>query len=156
MTGLCDSGQLVDCFLRPDVRKGFCQQFASAMVMLLRQNAVAARLAMGYLPGREQTDGVWQVDRASAHAWVEVFFPGEGWVQFDPTPGTQERGGVATELPIGHPVATASPGQARAGVPPPARSPSTSPARTSSEAALHWLRRAGRPAACWRSSWSAS
>ncbi len=38
VTGLCDSGQLVDCFLREDVRKGFCQQFASAMVMLLRQN----------------------------------------------------------------------------------------------------------------------
>ena len=119
VTGLCDSGQLIDCFLKPGVRKGFCQQFASAMVMLLRQNAVAARLAMGYLPGREQTDGVWQVDRASAHAWVEVFFPGEGWVQFDPTPGSQtrERGGVATELPIGHPVAIASPGTGPSGSP---------------------------------------
>ena len=159
VTGLCDSGQqLVDCFLRPGIRKGFCQQFASAMVMLLRENAVAARLAMGYLPGKEQTDGVWQVDRASQHAWVEVFFPGEGWVQFDPTPGSQthERGGVATDLPVGHPVATAIPGQARAGAPPPARSPSTSPARTSSEAARRWRRRVGRRGACWRSSWSAS
>jgi transglutaminase-like putative cysteine protease len=119
VTGLCDSGQLVDCFLRPDVRKGFCQQFASAMVMLLRENKVAARLAMGYLPGREQPDGVWQLDRASQHAWVEVFFPGEGWVQFDPTPGsqTQERGGVATALPAGHPVAIASPGTGPSGSP---------------------------------------
>ncbi|HVQ23296.1 MAG TPA: transglutaminase domain-containing protein, partial [Candidatus Saccharimonadia bacterium] len=117
VTGLCDSGQLVDCFLRPGIRKGFCQQFASAMVMLLRENFVAARLAMGYLPGKEQTDGVWQVDRASAHAWVEVYFPGEGWVQFDPTPGTQERGGVATRLPPGHPVATASPGTGPSGSP---------------------------------------
>ena len=158
VTGLCDSGQqLVDCFLTPGIRKGFCQQFASAMVMLLRENAVAARLAMGYLPGKEQTDGVWQVDRASAHAWVEVFFPGEGWVQFDPTPGTtRSEAAWPPSCPWG--IRSRPPARvpARAGAPPPARSPSTSPARTSSAAARRWRRPAGRPGACWRSSWSAS
>ncbi len=65
---------------------------------------------MGYLPGVEQPDGIWEVDRGSAHAWVEVFFPDHGWVQFDPTPGTRGRGGVPTVLPPGQPIAAASPG----------------------------------------------
>ena len=102
--GLCQSGQVIDCFLREDVRRGFCQQFASAMVMMLRTQKIPARLAMGYLPGSKRaSDGAWQIDRGAAHAWVEVYFVGEGWVRFDPTPGTavRERGGIATVLPPG-------------------------------------------------------
>ena len=111
ITGVCTSGQIVDCFLREDVRKGFCQQFATAMVMLLRENSVPARLAMGYLPGVERSDGVWEIGRSAAHAWVEVYFPGYGWVQFDPTP-TTDLGGTVTGrvLPEGQPVATPAAG----------------------------------------------
>lgn len=102
--GLCQSGQVIDCFLREEIRRGFCQQYASAMVMMLRTQKIPARLAMGYLPGSQRaSDGLWQIDRGAAHAWVEVYFVGEGWVRFDPTPGTQvqERGGVATVLQPG-------------------------------------------------------
>ncbi|HEY8167565.1 MAG TPA: transglutaminaseTgpA domain-containing protein [Candidatus Limnocylindrales bacterium] len=100
VTGQACSGQVVDCFLDEQNRRGFCQQFASAMVMLLRENRVASRLAMGYLPGEERRDGVWEIDRAAAHAWVEVYFPGAGWVRFDPTPGS-DRGRAPTVLPPG-------------------------------------------------------
>jgi transglutaminase-like putative cysteine protease len=116
--GLCQSGQVVDCFLREGVRRGFCQQFASAMVMMLRTQNIPARLAMGYLPGtRRASDGVWQIDRGAAHAWVEVYFVGEGWVPFDPTPDTQDRGGVATRLPAGQPVPSPSAGAGASGAP---------------------------------------
>jgi len=108
LTGVCDSGQTVDCFLR--VRRGFCQQFATAMVMLLRENSVPARLAVGYLPGQRQADGTWAIGRSAAHDWVEVYFPGYGWVQFDPTP-TTGLGGTETGLllPEGRQVPTTSP-----------------------------------------------
>jgi transglutaminase-like putative cysteine protease len=116
--GLCQSGQVVDCFLREGVRRGFCQQFASAMVMMLRTQDIPARLAMGYLPGTPRaSDGVWQIDRGAAHAWVEVYFVGEGWVRFDPTPGTQDRGGVATRLPVGQAVPSPSAGAGASGPP---------------------------------------
>jgi transglutaminase-like putative cysteine protease len=118
--GLCQSGQVIDCFLREGVRRGFCQQFASAMVMMLRTQDIPARLAMGYLPGtRRASDGVWQIDRGAAHAWVEVYFVGEGWVRFDPTPGgpVRERGGTGTVLPLGEPVPSPSTGPGASGAP---------------------------------------
>ncbi len=118
ITGRCVSGQVVDCFLDEGMRQGFCQQFASAMVMLLRENSVPARLAMGYLPGERRADGSWAVGRSAAHAWVEVYFPSYGWVQFDPTP-TSGLGGVVTGsvLPAGRPVATPAAGAGSSGAP---------------------------------------
>ena len=69
-------------------RKGYCQQFAGAMAMLLRMGGVPARVAVGFTPGTY--DGVtrsWLVTDTDAHAWVEAWFPHYGWVRFDPTPG---------------------------------------------------------------------
>jgi hypothetical protein len=98
--GLCDPGErLVDCFLR--TKQGYCEYFATAMVMMLRELGIPSRYVLGYLPGREQDDGSLLVDRSAAHAWVEVFFPGHGWVQFDPTPGNQENGQERTILAAG-------------------------------------------------------
>jgi transglutaminase-like putative cysteine protease len=98
--GLCDdTSKLVDCFLQS--KKGYCEHFATAMVMLLREMGVPSREVLGYLPGREQQDGSWIVDRSAAHAWVEVYFPGHGWVEFDPTPGNGENGQEPTNLPDG-------------------------------------------------------
>jgi hypothetical protein len=94
--GLCSGEKLVDCFLR--VKQGYCEYFATAMVMLLRENGVPARYVLGYLPGQEVAPGTWRVDRSAAHAWVEVFFPGFGWVEFDPTPGNTENGQSPTRL----------------------------------------------------------
>jgi transglutaminase-like putative cysteine protease len=67
-------------------RRGFCEQIASALTVMLRTQGVPARLATGYVPGeRDQIAGVWKVRASDAHAWVEVWFPQVGWQAFDPT-----------------------------------------------------------------------
>ncbi len=67
-------------------RRGFCEQIASAMAVLLRSLGVPARVATGYVPGgRDEVAGVWISRESDAHAWVEVRFPSAGWVAFDPT-----------------------------------------------------------------------
>ena len=72
----------VECFAL--MRRGYCEYYASAMTVMLRASGIPARVAYGFLPGkRENTLEV--VAAASAHWWVEVYFPGTGWVEFDPT-----------------------------------------------------------------------
>jgi len=67
-------------------RRGFCEQIASSLVVMLRSQGVPARLATGYIPGeRDRVSGVWKVRARDAHAWVEVWFPDTGWEAFDPT-----------------------------------------------------------------------
>jgi len=107
--GLCDSTQKVDCFLR--IKKGYCEYFASAMVMLLRELNVPARYVVGYLPGQQQSDGSWLVERSASHAWVEVYFTNHGWLEFDPTPGNAANGQSPTHLAEGAPI-TGSPAPA--------------------------------------------
>lgn len=69
-------------------RRGFCEQIASALVVMLRTQGVPARLATGYAPGRrDPVAGVWEVRSSDAHAWAEVWFPEVGWQAFDPTAG---------------------------------------------------------------------
>jgi transglutaminase-like putative cysteine protease len=69
-------------------KKGFCQQFSAAMAVMLRSIGIPARVAIGFTPGTEDpaTD-TWTVTTKDAHSWVEVFFPGYGWLSFEPTPG---------------------------------------------------------------------
>ena len=75
----------VDDFLFTS-RRGFCEQIASALTVMLRTQGVPARLATGYGPGeRDRISGVWKVRASDAHAWVEVWFPDTGWQAFDPT-----------------------------------------------------------------------
>ena len=77
----------VDWFLF-DARIGYCEQFATAMTLMLRSLGVEARLATGYSTG--DYDPVLNqsiVREHDAHAWVEVWFPGYGWVPVDPSPG---------------------------------------------------------------------
>jgi hypothetical protein len=69
---------------------GFCEQFASAEVVLLRAAGVPARVAVGFSGGTPSSDGFRTVVRADAHAWAEVWFPGTGWVTSDPTPAAVE------------------------------------------------------------------
>ncbi len=67
--------------------EGHCEYFASAMVMMLRSQAIPARLVNGFAGGRSNAFGDFvEVSRADAHAWVEVDFEHAGWVRFDPTP----------------------------------------------------------------------
>lgn len=78
---------LVDSFLF-EWQRGHCEYFATAMVMLLREQGVPARIVNGYLGGDYNDIGrYYAVRQANAHSWVEVFFPNVGWVEFDPTPG---------------------------------------------------------------------
>jgi transglutaminase-like putative cysteine protease len=68
-------------------KAGFCQQYATAMAVLVRELGLPARIAVGYQAGTLQNDGSYLVQTKDAHAWVEVFFEGYGWLQFEPTPG---------------------------------------------------------------------
>lgn len=68
-------------------KSGFCQQFASAMAVMLRSLQIPARVAMGYGPGNLVADNTWGVMTTDLHAWVEVPFVGYGWLPFEPTPG---------------------------------------------------------------------
>ena len=69
-------------------KAGYCQQFSGAMALLLRFGGVPARVAAGFAPGSLDTDRKEYVVRdIDAHSWVEVYFPGIGWVTRDPTPG---------------------------------------------------------------------
>lgn len=81
----------VDYFLF-DSRVGYCDNFSSAMVVLLRSVGIPARWAKGYNTGsvtKVNGDGtdVYTLSNADAHSWPEVYFPGFGWLPFEPTPG---------------------------------------------------------------------
>ena len=80
---------VVDYFLF-EAKSGFCTYYASAMAVLLRLEGIPARVATGYAPGtyvKEQ--GSFLISGDSAHAWVEVYFPGYGWITFEPTPSQE-------------------------------------------------------------------
>src|SRR5438876_2176966 len=87
----------VDWFLF-DVKTGYCEQFATAETLMLRSLGVPARLATGYATG--DYDPILNqavVREHDAHAWVEVWFSGHGWVPVDPTPGVSPL--AATKFP---------------------------------------------------------
>ena len=76
----------VDYFLF-DLRKGYCDYFATAMVVLCRSVGIPARYATGYAMGSyDHNRTAWVVREEDAHAWVEIHFDGYGWVEFEPTP----------------------------------------------------------------------
>ena len=89
------------------VRRGYCDYYASAMVVMLRTLGVPARVAVGYAQGRyDAAAGVYHVTEKDSHSWVEVFFPQYGWVEFEPTASQP-----AVERPTPQPqVATPTPG----------------------------------------------
>jgi transglutaminase-like putative cysteine protease len=70
-----------------DTRMGYCQQFSGVMTLLLRLNGIPSRVAVGFATGNYQGGDSFLVSTNNAHAWVEVYFPGVGWLPFDPTPG---------------------------------------------------------------------
>jgi hypothetical protein len=77
--------ELLDWFLF-DLRRGFCNYYASAEVIMLRSLGIPARLAVGFAEGERQSGtDVYLVRRRDAHAWPEVYFPGLGWIEFEPT-----------------------------------------------------------------------
>ncbi len=68
-------------------RRGYCDYYATAMVVMLRAVGVPSRYAGGYALGiYDHNRAAYRVSQRDAHAWVEVYFPGYGWVEFEPTP----------------------------------------------------------------------
>lgn len=73
-----------------DHRAGFCEHIAASFVILLRAAGVPARIVTGYQGGkRNPVDGLWSVRQSDAHAWAEVWLPGQGWTRVDPTNAVQ-------------------------------------------------------------------
>ena len=103
-----DSGNDLADFLA--IKAGYCQQYAGALGIMLRMAGVPARVVLGYTHPRPNAAGTFTVTTDNAHAWVEAYFDGEGWVPFDPTPlaGQAEAGGATAQLPWApHPSASA-------------------------------------------------
>lgn len=74
-------------------RAGHCEYFSTALTVLLRSQGVPAREVNGFLGGEWSQFGDYlAVTQNQAHAWVEVWFPGFGWVPFDPTPAGSGEG----------------------------------------------------------------
>jgi hypothetical protein len=91
-----DSGSDLVDFLQH--RTGFCQQYAAAMGVMLRVAGVPTRLVLGYMHPAPNASGTFTVTTFDAHSWVEAFFPGSGWIPFDPTPTAGLSGGKKSDL----------------------------------------------------------
>ncbi|HEX7586904.1 MAG TPA: transglutaminase domain-containing protein, partial [Anaerolineae bacterium] len=78
---------VVDYFLF-DLKRGYCDYYASAMVVLARAAGLPSRLVVGYAMGIfDPNQARYVVSEAEAHSWAEVYFPGYGWIEFEPTAG---------------------------------------------------------------------
>jgi transglutaminase-like putative cysteine protease len=99
----CNDLSTVECFAT--YKAGYCQYYAATMAVILRDMGVPTRIAQGFLPGTREA-GIERVPMSSAHAWVEVYFPGYGWVPFDPTGRTL---GQVSPLASDPPTGSASP-----------------------------------------------
>ena len=76
----------VDHFLF-EAKTGYSDYFASSMAVLLRAAGVPTRMASGYSPGElEQASGRRFIRDSDSHVWAQVYFPGYGWINFEPTP----------------------------------------------------------------------
>jgi transglutaminase-like putative cysteine protease len=75
---------IVDYFLF-DLQTGFCDYYASAMVVMARAVGLPARLGVGFLQQPPDAEGRQTIRQIDAHSWAEVYFAGFGWVEFEPT-----------------------------------------------------------------------
>jgi transglutaminase-like putative cysteine protease len=77
--------------------KGYCQQFAAAFAVLARIDGLPTRIAVGFLPGsQEKGSDTYVVTGSEYHAWPQVYFPGTGWIDFEPTP----QAGIPPAAPV--------------------------------------------------------
>lgn len=73
-----------------ELREGYCNYYASAMILMLRSQGIPARMAAGFAQGEfDAATGQYLVRERDAHTWVEVYFPSYGWVEFEPTSAQQ-------------------------------------------------------------------
>ena len=104
-----------------EAREGYCTYYATAMIVMLRQLGIPARMAAGFSQGTlDEGSGRYIVREREAHTWVEVYFPGYGWITFEPTSAeapihregdelAQEDEAPLTPLPTSSPTPTSSP-----------------------------------------------
>ena len=85
-----ENDDYVDQFLF-DTKRGYCDNFSTSMVVLLRTIGIPARWAKGFAPGETsknaEGDRIYQITNNEAHSWVEAYMPGLGWMPFEPTIG---------------------------------------------------------------------
>ena len=120
-----------------DEQQGYCTSFATAMAVMARMVGLPARYIEGYAAVPD-SDSVARVTQQQAHAWVEIYFSGFGWLPFDPTPGTNDAGGTLpsddpegdSPTPSPSPTATPTPSPAPDASPSPTPSPSPEPDST--------------------------
>jgi Transglutaminase-like superfamily/TgpA N-terminal domain len=88
-----------------ETRAGYCQYFAGAMTLMLRYLGIPARVAVGFAGGTfSASRHAWLFTDYDAHAWVEVWFKGYGWLPFDPTPpvpGSSRAPTLPGSIPVG-------------------------------------------------------
>jgi transglutaminase-like putative cysteine protease len=105
-----------------DDRRGYCEQFASAMAMMARVNDIPSRVAVGFLPGTQVGDH-HDVYVRDMHAWPELYFTGYGWVRFEPTPA--QRTGTAPLWTVPQAESDTSSSSSEASAAPSTEAPST-------------------------------
>ncbi|MGH2512666.1 MAG: transglutaminaseTgpA domain-containing protein, partial [Candidatus Limnocylindrales bacterium] len=111
LTGInCGNAGVVECFAITKV--GYCEYYASTMVVLMRKLGIPARFVEGFLPSTPDANGVELIRKSAAHAWVEVYFPHYGWITFDPTGGGVGQDQPISQGPVVTPLPTASPSPA--------------------------------------------
>lgn len=89
------------------IKRGYCDYYASAMIVMLRSLNVPARMAVGYAQGKyDPANGVYHVSEKDSHSWVEVYFPKYGWVEFEPTASQPPVERPKPQLGIGTPTPT--------------------------------------------------
>ena len=94
--------QPLDTFLF-ESRSGHCEYFASSMAIMLRTLGIPTRMVNGFLPGEYNSIGDSYIVRQSdAHSWVEVYLPGQGWTEFDPTPPDPNQSEFSTLTLLSH------------------------------------------------------
>ena len=74
----------VDWFLF-ETKTGYSDYFGSSMTVMLRSVGVPARMAAGYAPGEVDIPGRWAIRDRDSHGWTQAYFPGHGWIDFEPT-----------------------------------------------------------------------
>jgi transglutaminase-like putative cysteine protease len=75
-------------------KKGYCEQYASALAWLVRAAHIPARVAFGFTRGGNHQNETWTLTNYNLHAWTEVYFAGFGWLPFDATPSASIAGAV--------------------------------------------------------------
>ncbi|MFS0873890.1 DUF4129 domain-containing transglutaminase family protein [Paenibacillus xylanilyticus] len=90
--------------------EGYCNHFSTAMVVLLRAEGIPARWVKGFGAGvpDPEVSGQYIITQGDAHSWVEVYFPGAGWMPFEATPGFAMPQGEGTDAAV---AAEAQPGE---------------------------------------------